>query len=109
VPALSLDDLRDRLSRHAPLLDGDEPLSRDQAAEIIRLWNTASYYPALAREPAIADFLERVLQRFDERIGPALDMEVTSGFALRSDELDLTFGGNLPAGSRFRVSDLEAP
>src|SRR4051794_11988572 len=54
VAAISLDDFHDRLARHAPLLDGDEPLSRDQAAEIIRLWNTASYYPVLADEPTVA-------------------------------------------------------
>jgi hypothetical protein len=107
VPAVSVPEFRRRVELHRSLLEGEQRLSKDQAAEIIRLSNTAGYYAELGEDPAVADFVEQVRRRFADRIAPVLEMDVTRGFALRSEELDLTFGGTLPEGSRYRISHFE--
>jgi hypothetical protein len=99
VPAVTADEFHQRVERSRSLLQGGERLSKDDAAEIIRLSNTASYYSALEA----AGFVEQVRELYSDRIAPALPMEAGRGFALRSDELDLTYGGTLPEGSRYRI------
>jgi hypothetical protein len=109
LPALTPGEFHERIALFRSLLGSTQPLTKEQAAEAIRLWNTAAYYPALANAAPGAEYIEQVRQKFAERVAPALEMDVGKGFALHSDELDLTFGGNLPEGSRYRIEDLEEP
>lgn len=102
MAALSLVELRERIAALTARLDDPAPLAADEAAEAIRLWNTAAHYGVAE------DYVERLRRDFSARIAPALDLEVTRGFALRSPSHDLTFGGTLPEGSRYRVEELES-
>jgi len=105
--ALSLPDFAQRLQAVEVRLDDPAPLTREEAVEAIRLWNTASYYPQLADDPAVARFITRLQSDFKRRIAPSVDLDVTRGFALRSEESGVTWGGTFPEDSRYQLNRLD--
>ncbi len=104
--ALSRDEWDRRVHAGLARLDDPSALAGEEAVEMIRLANTASFYPSLRVGDAVA-LADRLEGDCRDRITSVLTLEPTRGFALRSAEFGVTWGGVLPEDSRYEIEGAE--